>query len=282
MATNREVEGYESEINVADAAVYISPKMTENLLRMRGVWSDDIKKAFDILTNPETADKWESDKDLYAKANKVILNAMKYVAFGTRFDVPGLGVPYFNKMALFPLFKSVATGDIKVLYDKMVDEDPNKRVDMFMFNSAVKAGSVNPAKMYKDASDSEIELKDGQTILSAEMMDRLEAGYKVLNNLDNITTYKQKYKYIRQQLETNPHTHEEQMLGTQFMKVNLSNLRLDDLYGKEGDKVTGNEIKDNVIGAINKLSDLGKQDIYDKLFDRNGNVKIAALSDMLL
>lgn len=282
MATNREVEGYESEINVADAAVYISPKMTENLLRMRGVWSDDIKKAFDILTNPETADKWESDKDLYAKANKVILNAMKYVAFGTRFDVPGLGVPYFNKMALFPLFKSVATGDIKVLYDKMVDEDPNKRVDMFMFNSAVKAGSVNPAKMYKDASDSEIELKDGQTVLSAEMMDRLEAGYKVLNNLDNITTYKQKYKYIRQQLETNPHTHEEQMLGTQFMKVNLSNLRLDDLYGKEGDKVTGNEIKDNVIGVINKLSDLGKQDIYDKLFDRNGNIKIAALSDMLL
>ena len=282
MATNREVEGYESKINVADAAVYISPKMTENLLRMRGVWSDDIKKAFDILTNPETADKWESDKDLYAKANKVILNAMKYVAFGTRFDVPGLGVPYFNKMALFPLFKSVATGDIKVLYDKMVDEDTNKRVDMFMFNSAVKAGSVNPAKMYKDASDSEIELKDGQTVLSAEMMDRLEAGYKVLNNLDNITTYKQKYKYIRQQLETNPHTHEEQMLGTQFMKVNLSNLRLNDLYGKEGDKVTGNEIKNNVIGAINKLSDLGRQDMFDKLFDRNGNVKLSALSDMLL
>lgn len=282
IATNREVEGYESEINVADAAVYISPKMTENLLRMRGVWSDDIKKAFDILTNPETADKWESDKELYAKANKVILNAMKYVAFGTRFDVPGLGVPYFNKMALFPLFKSVATGDIKVLYDKMVDADPNKRVDMFMFNSAVKAGSVNPAKMYKDASDSEIELKDGQTVLSAEIMDRIEAGYKVLNNLDNITTYKQKYKYIRQQLETNPHTHEEQMLGTQFMKVNLSNLKLNDLYGKENDKVTGSEIKDNVISAINKLSDLGKQDMFDKLFDKNGNVKISALSDMLL
>ena len=282
MATNREVEGYESEINVADAAVYISPKMTENLLRMRGVWSDDIKKAFDILTNPDTADKWESDKELYAKANKVILNAMKYVAFGTRFDVPGLGVPYFNKMALFPLFKSVATGDIKLLYDKMIDPDPAKRVDMFMFNSAVKAGSVNPTKMYRDASDSEIELKDGQTVLSAEMMDRIEAGYKTLNSLDNITIYKQKYKYIRQQLETNPHTHEEQMLGTQFMKVNLSNLRLNDLYGKEGDKIKGSQIKDNIIGAINKLSDLGRQDIYDKLFDKDGNIKITALSDMLL
>jgi hypothetical protein len=29
------------------------------------------------------------------------------------------------------------------------------------------------------------------------------------------------------------------MAGTQFMKVNLSNLRMDDLYGVEGKQVTG-------------------------------------------
>jgi hypothetical protein len=40
---------------------------------------------------------------------------------------------------------------------------------------------------------------------------------------------------LRQQLATNPHTHEEQMAGTQFMKVNLSNIRMNDMYGKEGD-----------------------------------------------
>ena len=39
------------------------------------------------------ADKWESDPKLYAEANKVILNAMKYIAFGTRFR-NGLGIPY--------------------------------------------------------------------------------------------------------------------------------------------------------------------------------------------
>ena len=55
-----------------------------------------------------------------------------------------------------------------------------------------------------------------------------------LNDFNNLVTYTQKFKYLRQQLETNPHTHEEQMAGTQFMKVNLSNLRMDDLYGIEG------------------------------------------------
>ena len=281
-ATKREIEGYEEGINVADAAVYISPEMTKNLLRMRGVWSDDIRKAFDILTNPETADTWESDPTLYTKANKVILNAMKYVAFGNRFDIPGLSIPYFNKMALFPVFKSVATGDMSKLYERMTDPDPSKRVDMFMFNSAVKAGSQNPAKAYRNATDSEIELKDGQTILSAELQDRIEAGYKVMNELDNITTYKQKYKYIRQQLETNPHTHEEQMLGTQFMKVGLSNLRMQDEYGVEGDKVSGQSIKDTIIESLNVLSDLGRQQIESELFDKNGEVDMNALAYMLL
>jgi hypothetical protein len=110
----------------------------------------------------DTAEQWDSNPELYAKANKVILNAMKYMAFGTRFnEIPGLGIPYFNKMALFPLFKSVATGDIRALYDRMMDEDPNKRIDMVMFDSAVKAGSRAPMKAYKAAKDSEIELKDG-------------------------------------------------------------------------------------------------------------------------
>jgi hypothetical protein len=125
---------------------------------MRGVWNADIKRAFEVLTDPDTADKWESDPKLYAEANKVILNAMKYIAFGTRFR-NGLGIPYFNKMALFPLFKSVATGDIKALYDRMVD--PNDPIDMAMFDSAVKAGSESPTAYYRKAKDSEIELKDG-------------------------------------------------------------------------------------------------------------------------
>lgn len=280
-SAKKDVAGYKKGINVADAAVYISPKMAENLLRMRGVWSYDIKQAFDILSNPETADKWESDPTLYAKANKVVLNAMKYVAFGTRFDeIPGLGIPYFNKMALFPLFKSIVTGDIKKLYDRMTT--PGKEIDMVMFNSAVKAGSRSPVKPYRQAKDSEIELKDGQTILSAELQDRLENDQEFRpNDYDKLVTYKQKYKYIRQQLETNPHTHEEQMLGTQFMKVNLSNLRDGDLYGVEGDQITGEQIKTTVMSTLNKLSDLGVEKIRKQVYNDDGEVDTTKLASML-
>ena len=280
-AAKVEVEGYKEGINVADAAVYISPNMTRDLLRMRGVWSPEIKKAFEILTNGDTANLWDSDPKLYAEANKVILNAMKYMAFGTRFnEIPGLGIPYFNKMALFPLFKSIATGDIKALYDRMVD--PSKPVDMVLFDSAVKAGSRSPMKFYRVAKDSEIELRDGQTVLSAKVTDELinEEG-NTLNDFNNLVTYTQKFKYLRQQLETNPHTHEEQMAGTQFMKVNLSNLRMDDLYGIEGQQVTGRQIKDTIMNALNKLSDMGVKDLEDELFNKDGSVNVTKLAKML-
>lgn len=281
IAAKKDVAGYKKGVNVADAAVYISPKMTERLLRMRGVWSQEIKQAFDVLTNPETADKWESDPKFYAQANKVILNAMKYMAFGTRFnEIPGLGIPYFNKMALFPLFKSVATGDIKKLYDRMTE--PGNEIDMILFDSSVKAGSNNPSKFYRQAKDSEIELKDGQTVLSAEITDQLidEQAFRP-NDLDKLVTYKQKYKYLRQQLETNPHTHEEQMLGTQFMKVGISNLRDDDMYGPEGDQVSGADIKRIIMQSLNRLSDIGKEKISKQIFDEDGSVNITKLAKTL-
>ena len=46
-AAKVEVAGYKEGINVADAAVYISPTMTRDLLRMRGEWSTEVKEAFD-------------------------------------------------------------------------------------------------------------------------------------------------------------------------------------------------------------------------------------------
>lgn len=280
-AAKVEVAGYKEGINVADAAVYISPTMTRDLLRMRGEWSTEVKEAFDVLTGDNTADTWESDPELYAKANKVILNAMKYMAFGTRFnEIDGLGIPYFNKMALFPLFKSIATGDTKAMYDRMMD--PENPIDMIMFDSAVKAGSRSPMKAYREAKDSEIELKDGQTVLSASITDQLTSGEgNTLNDFNNLVTYKQKFKYLRQQLATNPHTHEEQMAGTQFMKVNLSNIRMNDLYGKEGEQVTGQQIKNTVMESLNKLSDMGKQQLASELFTKDGKVNITKLGTML-
>lgn len=273
-AAKIDVEGYKEGINVADAAVYISPNMFRDLMRMQGKWSPAIKRAFEILTDPSTADRWESDPKLYKEANKVILNALKYMAMGTRFSVPGLAIPYFNKMALFPLFKSIATGDLKALYDRMTGDNP---IDMVMFNSAVKAGSESPATPYTGIHESEIELKDGQEVLSAEQMEQAEQEH--LTNFDNLHTYQQKFKYLRQQLATDPHTHDEQMTGTQFMKVALSNLIDSEVYGKDG--LTGEQIKNIVMNSLNRLSDIGRAELEAELLNEDKTVNIDKLAKML-
>lgn len=273
-AAKIDVEGYKEGINVADAAVYISPNMFRDLMRMQGKWSPAIKRAFEILTDPSTADRWESDPKLYKEANKVILNALKYMAMGTRFSIPGLAIPYFNKMALFPLFKSIATGDLKALYDRMTGDNP---IDMVMFNSAVKAGSESPATPYIGVHESEIELKDGQEVLSAEQMEQAEQEH--LTNFDNLHTYQQKFKYLRQQLATDPHTHDEQMTGTQFMKVALSNLIDSEVYGKDG--LTGEQIKNIVMHSLNRLSDIGRAELEAELLNEDKTVNIDKLAKML-
>jgi hypothetical protein len=49
----------------------------------------------------------------------------------------GIPVHFYDKFALFPMFKGISFGFSRDLYDKMRKEG----VDMVMFNSAVKSGS---------------------------------------------------------------------------------------------------------------------------------------------
>lgn len=235
LQARKEVSGYKSGINVADAAVYVSPNMYRDMMRMIGQWSTEVEEAFKILTDPSSNRLWESDPVLYKKVLKASLKPLKYMAFGQRLsEIAGLGVPYFNKMALFPLFESVATGDMKPLYDRMTGDNP---LDMVMFNSAVKAGSVGAMDYY-----------NGDNIA----------------DLNNLVVYTQSFDNLRQQLNTDPHTHEEQMAGTQMLKVGLSNIHMDDLYGNTN-KITGQELKTEVFNTMNALSDIGARKIEAKL-----------------
>jgi TATA-binding protein-associated factor Taf7 len=58
-------------------------------------------------------------------------------------DIP---VHFYNKFALFPLFKSIAYGFTKDLYEKMQEDG----VDMLMFESAVKVGSEGKQEFNPD------------------------------------------------------------------------------------------------------------------------------------
>ena len=251
----KEVAGYGEGINVADAAVYVTPEFYARMMRSIGMWSPEIAEAYKILTEPanETERNWESQAEAYHKVMKASYKPLKYMAFGRRIE-NGLAVPYFNKMALFPLFESVATGDIRKLYERMTDaENP---IDMVLFESAVKAGSKNPLS-WKD--------KDGE-----------------VNDLSKFTTYKQNMRYLRQQLATDPHTHEEQMAGTQMLKVALANLDLLGNYGFGENKVKGEVIRDTIFSAMNELSNRGRKRIEDKLLGPDGKVSEEKLAKMLM
>jgi hypothetical protein len=62
-----DVSGYGKGINVADAAVYVSPKFYAKMMRSVGYWNSDIAEAYRILTEPANEEErnWESQAVAY-------------------------------------------------------------------------------------------------------------------------------------------------------------------------------------------------------------------------
>ena len=110
-------KGTAGNINQADAAVYLSPQMYRDVVNMLGEWSDDIENAFNIM---ESDQDWLSNPELYAQSLKTLIKPLKTTYFGFRRDgKSNHNIPVFNKMAQFPMFKVLATGDNKEMYERM-------------------------------------------------------------------------------------------------------------------------------------------------------------------
>lgn len=235
-------DAYTKKINVADGAAYITDTMCENMLRKRGAYSSEVKKAFDILRGDETKYSWtkkaESFKIIY---DAVSIVATKYTAYGFRQHTlngetqSNLAVAYYNKFALFPLFPCMATGNMSGIYQKMLDEG----VDMMFMESAVKVGSQAPVSY------------DGNSIS------------KPFNK------YTQKFAFIRRQLNTDPEEGSLIHIGSQMVKIGLQNLRLDRtnyVHNGTGKAVSGQELLDEFMRHIRRISEIGVQKVVDKFF----------------
>lgn len=228
----------EKGINVADGSAFITDRMCEKLLRSLGLYKNKAKQLFDMLRDPDKQYTFRQKADAFAELQEFIVGAQKYSAFGHRNDdqLGSLLIPYYNKMALFPIFPSVAMGDMGKVYNKMINEG----VDMLLFDSAVKIGNKHNS-----------EFKQGKGIE------------------EPFVTFKQDLRYLRKQLNTDPNGKIEMNLGTQTAKVALASLILDRTNYTDsltGEAISGSQILDNIMGSIKDLSDIGVKEVDDLFF----------------
>lgn len=290
-------------VNVADGASYISDEMCERLLRAEGKFDNHMKYAFEVLNGLHGKDLLNKEgAKLYKEILDVVIGTQKYTATGFRTqhveDGNGghtLFSPYYNKTALFPVFKQIAYGRMSDLYTEMKgtgipietkDADGNKitvgfkypdKVDMVMMHSAVKIGGQG-AVAFKDACPQKVD-KDGKV-----------QPYQYTGLLKK-NSYVQDLRFIRKQLNTDPNGRTLMNIGTQALKIALSALintkRIEGSY----QTATGRQIFDNIMNCLNELTDLGEDVVYKRfcVLDEKGEymngvrtIDEVKLSDYLL
>ena len=236
-------------VNVADGATYITDRMCEKLLRQEGKWDDKMKYAFEVLRGEHGTDVMAKEgQKLYKAVLNVVIGTQKYTATGFRKSDDGSGgtlmTPYYNKTALFPIFDQIAYGKMAQIQEAM----RKNNVDMLMLTSAVKVGSQGAITLDQLLSDQKFE--------------------------DH--TYIQEMRFLRKQLNTDPSEEEEMNLGTQTIKIALSNLRMNDDYINPftGETVKGRELYETIMRAYNILTDIGFEQVMQTFGkkDANGNI----------
>lgn len=241
-------------IDVADGGAYITDEMCEALLRMVGSWSSDIEEAFKILRSGNIYTV-RTKLNAYNKIVTTVIGTQKYTAFGRRRDPKtGIMITYYDKYALFPIFESIAYGRTANIFHAMKKQG----VDQLKINSAIKVGSQGSQPIKWDDYSS------------------VEGDEKPLF-LDTFkfNSYEQRFKYLRKQLNTDPNEKKYMNIGTQATKIVMSNLNVNNYYVlRDGTKIKGQDLLDTIMNSMNRLSDIGMQNIMKQFFKTNEDGQI--------
>lgn len=282
------------EINVSDAQVLIRPEMYRKIRISLGQWSfEDDKngysdeKAYNIIENDLN---WESDAEKCKLVHKLQLFPLKMSYFQNSPIIQSSGengnnyynLPIYNKMAIFPAFKYVfQSTNGKALYDRM--NRNGQEIDMIAFESAVKVGANQ--NMYKPYNDEITSLNE------MNIQDLLEDSDITINK-DNIVNYNKNGKLhvqvqdldcLRMQLNTESHEDIERSLGTQALKLFLSNI-IDDLeyrIGKDGETITGKQLRIEIMSLVNALTDKGVDSISKRFQFKDGKPNPNRIKDLI-
>ena len=242
-----------AQINVADGAAFITPKMAKNLLRQLGKYTQPVREAFEYLEGKRKSNIL-SNKQAFKTIYEAMLGTQKYSAYGYRM-VGDVKIQYYNKFALFPLFKQMASGYTQQILSKM----ESQHIDMLMMHSAVKIGSQSPAELTE-------KLLNDKEAFDAFQFD----------------TYDQEYKFIRKQLNTDPHEKQFAQMGTQMTKVALTSLIQNKEYTTpDGKTLRGRDLLREIMREINNLSTYGMEELEREMFDDSGELDIEKFSRFL-
>ena len=260
-------------IDVADGGAYISDTMAEMLLRMNGNYSSEIEKAFKILREEVRStilEKQQAYKDVITE----VIGSQKYTAFGRRkHPKTGVQIAYYNKMALFPMFQCMSTGRMQNIYNKM----KRQGIDMLMVKSAVKVGGQYSKPINWDDYAQDGDESNPLNHVGGNINNPLKPTF---DESFDFGTYKQKFIYLRKQLNTDPKEEWMMSMGTQMTKVLMTNL-FDgrDYFMQDGRRLNGTQLRDEIMDVINKLSDRGLDNIKKRFFDKDGDGDYTINSD---
>ena len=263
-----------SDIDVADGAAYVTDEMAEWLLRMVGSWDSKIERAFKILRGQEVDGKVYTTKDIltlqkaYQDVLTTVIGNQKYTAYGFRF-ANGIAAPYYDKMAIFPMFKCISTGATAKIFDKMKKEG----VHMLMINSAVKVGSQGSKPMVMSEFKEDYDPTNENNFIDGDVGNQ---NWKPQPPFSEFTfnKYEQDFKYIRKQFNTDPHGSLTNKMGTQMTKVVMASIipgrdytileSVDENGNRTFRTASALDVRNDIMNCINQISNIGEQKVRER------------------
>lgn len=275
---NQNVEdslGPYKSITVGDAEVVIRPAMYRKLRIGMGEWTfqpDETGYSDEIAYNLIEKDaSWMTDPEKVKIVRKLQLKPLKMSYFGNDIssEFPNLVTPVYNKMAMFPLFKYVATSDTgRKLYERM--NTKGNEIDMIGFESAVKVGCNQG--MYRPNAKGSVDISSIDE--SIDRPSSASINYRtgqVNGNFDknSLVVQVQDLNNLHLQLNTDAHEDTERSLGTQMAKIAMCNVIDNMMYGDR----TGAEIRQDIIDVINAMTYKGREGVFKRFFRFNPRTK---------
>lgn len=234
-------------IDVADGAAYISDEMCELLLRRAGSFNSKVAEAFKILRDPSQTKNIRKLAEAYKTVTTTVIGTQKYTAYGFRHN-GRQSVPFYNKMALFPLFRSICSGRMAAIFEQMHKQG----IDVLMTDSAVKLGGQGSTEINWD------------------------------NGVPSFNTYEQSLDDLRKQFNTDPdETKKYQTMGTQMTKIIMSALRPGVLYKtQDGRSLSPIQLRNDIMSCMRSLSAYGKVELEEMFFE-NGKPSVEKFSKII-